>query len=706
MKPLAVRKSAHGKPVSARGKPGSGRGKPASGRDKLVNDVETITEDNISKTKEEVKGERMKQMEGEKAVLRSKKRRSRSKKESIEDLQDELFTPPAGCSGENGLSVDVGSQIPIHGVFCDEAAQSQLSGGKLLTDKPLSIPGVEEAGPKGIEGNRHYSYGVGCSISPFCETGVHTAKEKRRSKTRVKYEEAEADVSCRHEWSRSENCRSPQPDVTNKTDTSGTNHGHFADAGCDLHQECTALKNRARALEATVGNNADYLHQQSIASVPVLPSQLEASYSDADPYYDDDSFLLEGGPTEKIAPAENADLDALQHQLSQVYLDLDRVTAGAGETVGLDETNRLIRRAKEIIDSFAALSTSHDEECKANAAVAPLLALIQENSELKGEAACEDRLVAEIGADPEPVEEGVVGRPSRPRTLDLNEADDNVELLARAPLSTGERHPRALDEMLAGLTPISDLEEKLDVMSDSSVDQSPGRGCASPEHLLDDAIAMLRQCSEDLPASNMQEEPVSASRNTSALGLDPRHSSDGPSCSRDMQQTKTLDRSSVYDRQELMRNPSFPSSASNPSVYNRRELTRNPSCPPSTSSKFLACSEERTNIARLVLPSSQVVKLPDDAPSEVVNWVQKCTNEVTHYYKEREELRLKYMEEQYRREMDNLTSMYERQKNLLKSATERAIREEVDLFAQSCLPHVIGMLGSAPEIRLQERSAG
>jgi len=217
----------------------------------------------------------------------------------------------------------------------------------------------------------------------------------------------------------------------------------------------------------------------------------------------------------------------------------------------------------------------------------------------------------------------------------------------------------------------SDTAEKLealDSMSESSVDfQSPERKTvrwkkaarpsrpsgpepnASPEEMLNYTIATLKQCMKDLPKTAEEQKPAA------------RAASEG-----------------------VTRRVGYPGS--------RRSVG---ACQEDASTPLLqatrgACRSPASNCKPLGL--GQVAR--------------EHTDGVLHYYRTREHIQLQFLEEQYQRNIANMEAMFEREKAFLRSATQKAIKEEVSLFSRTYMPHVANVVTGRAKIDAHQTAQG
>jgi len=198
----------------------------------------------------------------------------------------------------------------------------------------------------------------------------------------------------------------------------------------------------------------------------------------------------------------------------------------------------------------------------------------------------------------------------------------------------------------------SDIAEKLDALdtiSESSIDiESPGRRSgrwrkslapprsnarptyASPEQMLDYTIATLKQCMHDLPKAGKEKRRVSPRAAAESFHKDVG----GPGC------------------------------------------TAHPVVGPEPST----CQEEPSALSS---PSAVPEGEQINEPAMLAH-----ADGVLQYYKARESIQLKFLEEQYQRNVANMEAMFEREKAFLRNATQKAINEEVGLFSRTYVPHI------------------
>ena len=106
------------------------------------------------------------------------------------------------------------------------------------------------------------------------------------------------------------------------------------------------------------------------------------------------------------------------------------------------------------------------------------------------------------------------------------------------------------------------------------------------------------------------------------------------------------------------------------------------------------------------LSASRMRELPDYMRSSLVEVAKDHVDEVMHYYRAREQIQLHFLEQEYDRSVANMRAMFEKEKAFLRSATQKAIKEEVTLFSQSYWPQVATIVTTGTESGRQQPSLG
>lgn len=424
-------------------------------------------------------------------------------------------------------------------------------------------------------------------------------------------------------------------------------------------------------------------------------------------------------PDEEVGNKTDVDLVAVHEELSQLRQSLDNVVSRVGQEVDHHQTSKLIEHARSVM---AALTRG----AKYDPSVVPpelLTSPCQEPASDRGDNHALRTSPARMGSR-EALNETVVR--------------ENQEVGKRAdckkPSPKGEpsgvrqhyqkpgahpsqkqmaKHSTVQHEGSSDRTDTAEKLDDLDSMSESSVhlessgrkrrqwrsvksSRGDNRPCASPEQLLNYTIATLRKCMEDLPVETQERGQQGRSYSDPVVyeAWQPAPYSVAESRFRQsypgetqLSAIKPISTSAVAAREPEAcgQSPTVPPlvSLENEAAQHRLQIQS------SQESASTDCSRVPG-----ALSAAQVTGIPPCVHSSLVEAARDHADGVEQYYRTREQIQLQFLEEQYKRSVANMQAMFEKEKAFLRNATQHAIKEEVNLFSQTYLPHVASIVSS------------